>query len=98
MTIQGIKLVTGEEIVATVLHTHDDQVFVKDALVLRVASGPNGLVINFFPWTIIADGQIPINNSAIVSRFPVPKDVENSYIQNTTGLQIVSATPQILHG
>lgn len=101
MPIQGIKLVTGEELVAQVLEdqSHAGRIFVKDPLVLRVARGPQGLEVNFFPWTIIADGKIPLELHAIVARYDVPKDVEDSYIQNTTGLQIVSSAPsQILQG
>ena len=99
MDIQGIKLVTGEELVAKVGSvTSNGQVFVTDPLILQVSQGPKGLVVNFFPWTIIADGEIKIESHAIVARFPIPKDVQNSYIQNTTGLQIVSAAPQILKG
>ena len=95
--IQGIKLVTGEELVATVEAEHGS-VYVINPLVLMVGTGPNGLVVNFMPWTIIANGRIHIEPHGIVARYNVPKDVEDSYIQNTTGLQIVSTTPQILQG
>jgi hypothetical protein len=100
MPIQGIKLVTGEELVANVIETdHVGRVLVKDPLVLRMSQGPQGLMVNFFPWTIIAEGKIPLEAHSIVARFDVPKDVEDNYIQNTTGLQIVSSAPsQILQG
>lgn len=95
--IQGIKLVTGEELVAKV-KIDNGCVFVTDPLVLMVGKGPNGLVVNFMPWTIIAEGAIQLEAHGIVARYSVPKEVEDNYIQNTTGLQIVSATPQILQG
>ena len=100
MSIQGIKLVTGEELVAEVKHVQDQLVFVKDPLVLITQNTREGVIVNFAPWTIIAEGQIPIQITAIVARYPVPKDVEDNYIQNTSGLQIVSASnaPQILQG
>lgn len=99
--IQALKLVTGEELVATVINTTAaGKCTVKNPLLLRVSSGPNGITVNFFPWTIIAEGEIDIESHAIVARYPVPKEVEDNYIQNTTGLQIVSGnqTSQILHG
>ncbi len=92
---------TGEELVAKVSFvTPEGQCTVTDPLVLRVTTGPQGLVVNFFPWTIIAEGEMSIEAHAIVARFPVPKEVEENYIQNTTGLQIVSGgkTPQLLKG
>ena len=101
MFIQGFKLVTGEELVAKVGHvTPDGQCVVTDPLVLQVSTGPKGLVVNFFPWTIIAKGEIRIESHAIVARFIVPQEVEDSYIQNTTGLQIASVAnaPQLLKG
>ena len=101
MNIQGIKLVTGEELVANVeAGGVRGYCIVTDPLVLRVSTGPSGLVVNFFPWTLLAEGEIRIEGPAIMARFSVPEDVINSYIQNTTGLQIVSAggAPSILNG
>ena len=99
-SIQGIKLVTGEELVAKVTFADADFCTVADPLVLRVGAGPEGFVVNFFPWTIISSGDIKIRNDAIIARFTVPKDVETNYLQNTSGIQIVSgaAVPQILKG
>lgn len=99
-TIQGIKLVTGEELVAEVTSADAHQVHVKDPLVLVTQNTRDGVVVNFYPWTIIAEGNIPLRVSAIVARYPVPKEVEDNYITNTTGLQIVSSSPapQILQG
>jgi hypothetical protein len=90
MSIQGIKLTTGEELVAKVVSFDANAVTVKDPLVLHMSSGKDGFVINFLPWSIIAEGPIPIYQHAISSRFDVPKEVEDNYLQNTTGLQIVS--------
>lgn len=101
-TYQGIKLVTGEELVAKVMFvTPEGECTVSKPLVLHVSTGPQGLVVNFYPWTIIAEGDdIRIEAHAIVARYSIPKEVEANYIQNTSGLQIVSAAnaPQILKG
>lgn len=101
MSIQGIKLVTGEELVAKVIFNQGDGcVCVEDPLVLMMGRGKDGgIVVNFMPWTIIAQGTITLEAHGILARYSVPKDVEDSYIQNTTGLQIVSSPPsQILKG
>jgi hypothetical protein len=98
-SIQGIKLVTGEELVTEVVSFDKNAVHVKNPLVLHMSNGKDGFVINFLPWSIIAEGEIPLYTHAISSRFDVPKEVEDNYLQNTTGLQIVSGGPsQILHG
>lgn len=98
--IRGIKLVTGEELVTEVTTVQVDLIWVKNPLVLITQNTREGVTINFAPWTIIADEKIPIQTTAIVACYNVSKDVEDNYIQNTSGLQIVSAvkTSQILQG
>lgn len=98
MEIQGIKLVNGEEIVAKVTFVTDTTLTVEDPLVMVVHQDSKGLTCNFFPWTIIADGKLPINRDLVVSNYPVPKEVQDSYLQNTTGIQIVSVPPMKLNG
>lgn len=99
-SIQGIKLMTGEELVAEVEFVDPRGVVtVKNPLLLRMSMGKEGMVCNFFPWTIIAEGGIHIEGHGILARYDVPGDVEKGYYQNTSGLQIVSAMPpQILQG
>lgn len=91
---------TGEELVTKVNGVFPDHVVIEDPLVLIMQQGKNGITINFMPWTIIAEGPINVENSGIVARYAVPQEVSNNYIQNTTGLQIVSGAqaPQILKG
>jgi len=99
MLVQGIKLVTGQELVAEVVNDVVGGVELKNPLLLMVAPGKDGLAVNFFPWTIIAEGNITVNSHAIVARYDVPSDVEAAYIQNTSGIQIVSGMPsQLLQG
>ena len=48
----------------------------------------------------IAEGDIVLQAAGIMAHYAVPADVEQSYYQNTSGLQIVSgaAAQQILQG
>jgi hypothetical protein len=97
--IQGIKLVTGEELVAEIKDVSAAFIMVKDPLLMRMYDGPQGVVCNFSHWTVIADGDIPLNRDLVVAIYSIPKDVQDSYIQNTTGLTIVSGpSKQILNG
>lgn len=103
MKIQGIKLATGDELVAEIIEIHaDGALTVREPLMMLMQTNPEdgGLVCNFYPWTIINAENITIRAIGIVAAYNVPADVEQSYIQNTSGLQIVSgaAAQQILHG
>lgn len=103
-TVQGIKLSTGDELVAEIREIHEDgSLTVREALmmIMQPSGEPNGgMMCNFYPWTIINAEDIKIRANQIVANYNVPGDVEQSYIQNTSGLQIVSgaAAQQILHG
>lgn len=106
--IQGIKLTTGDELVAMVIEQNDaGDLLVSDPLQMVMNIVPKskenpegGMVCNFYPWTIINEGDIWLKAAGIMAHFPVPGDVEKSYYQNTSNLQIVSgaAANQILHG
>lgn len=99
MSIQGIKLVTGEELIARVELNSSDRITVNNPLVVMMSNSQHGLVVNFLPWTLIAMGDIEIMKSAVIALFDVPKEVENNYIQNTTGIQVATDAPkQILKG
>lgn len=94
--ISGFKLVSGEELIANVTERGGDTIHLKDPLLVVIGQGPTGLVANFMPWSIVAEGEIEVEKHAIAAHFNVPKDVENNYIQNTTGLQIVSDAPKTI--
>jgi hypothetical protein len=95
MTVQAIKLVTGEELLADVERTVGG-ITIKNPLVVQVKAGPQGYTVGFYPWTLMNSGDITINDHALVSVFDVPGDVEANYIQNTTGIQIASGLPSQL--
>jgi len=108
MQIKGIKLTTGDELVAKVVSENPDGTLtVQDPLMMVMQIVPKskenpegGMVCQFYPWTIINEGDIVLQTAGIMAHYAVPRDVEQSYNQNTSGLQIVSgaAAQQILHG
>lgn len=98
MFIQGIKLITGEELVAEVTSESSSEIVVKRPLVVLVGQGKDGFIINFMPWSVLADGELTIEKRSIVTRYDVPADVVKNYTANVTGLQIVDSAPSILHG
>lgn len=104
MTIKGIKLTTGDELVANVLAENaDGSLLVENPLMIIMQPDvkQGGMVCTFYPWTIINKGDILIQGVGVVAHYTVPSDVEVTYMQNTSNLQIVSgaaAATQILHG
>lgn len=108
MTIKGIRLITGDELVAKVVQENPDgSIVISDALLMSMQivqkskdNPDGGLVCNFYPWTIINSGDITLQPQGFMAHYDVPADVERSYIQNTSNLAIVdgAAASQILHG
>jgi hypothetical protein len=100
MKIRAFKLTTGEELIAKIVGETPTFFNITNPLVVRMTLGKdNNIQVNFLPWTIIAEDEILLYQVGIVADYEVPEDVKNSYIQNTTGIQVVSAPPtQILRG
>lgn len=100
MNIQGIKLVTGEELVVKIEFADSPgAITIKDPLVLVMGQDRGGgILLNFMPWTVIAEGPISLESGSVIARYPVSKQIQDNYLQAVTGLQIVPATSQILKG
>jgi len=104
MVIKGIKLTTGDELVANVLKENEDgSLLIQNPLMIIMQPDPKqgGMVCQFYPWTIINEGDILLQAVGICAHYTVPADVEATYTQNTSSLQVVSgaaAASQILHG
>lgn len=104
MEVIGIRLVTGEELLAQKVDTQPK----KALAVLRpvrahTVPGPNGIDVRLFPWTILADAEhvFVIGEASVVCSYPVPKDVSDNYIQTVSGIQIAqgpSLSTQLLQG
>lgn len=100
--IKGLRLVTGEELIVEALGTSNNGTFislaVRNPLVIKIRPVADEFICDFYPWTIITEGDIYLNIALIIAEYHVPKDVENAYAKNAGDLKIVSVDKQILHG
>lgn len=86
--IVGFKLVNGDEIVAKVVETLEDGYLVSKPLTLVPSHKGIGLVQSMFSADI--NSSITLNKSSIIMHNPAFKDMEDHYLQTTTGIQPVT--------
>lgn len=88
-TVVSFKLVNGDEVVAKIIdETHDKYVVSKPCTVLPSQQGI-GLIQSLF--TSDLNKSITIDKGHVMLHAPTIKDVENHYIQTTTGIAPASA-------
>lgn len=102
--IKGIKLTTGDELVAQVVQElSDGALIIRDPLMIvmtvvpKSKDNPEGRFV-FYPWTIINQGDIKLRPVGIMAHYPVSKDVETSYQQNVSCTHSGAGVAQILYG
>lgn len=94
-------LTNGQELIAQIESENNGSYVIKNPLVVHMMHGPDGHPqLGFAPWSMLhEDVSITLHLHALAADpVSLPKKVEDSYIQNTTGLQLASPTGQILHG
>ena len=88
-TVVSFKIVNGDEIVAKVVEeTHDSFIVSKPTTVMPSQKGL-GLIQSLF--TSDVNKSIQLDKRHVMMHSPTVKDVEDYYIQTTTGIQPVSA-------
>jgi hypothetical protein len=95
--IVGLKLVTGEELVAELVVDSDDYIFINNPLAAVLQRGQNGPQLGFMPWMPFAEGQIKIKLDKLVALVEVDNEIKNQY--NTIfGTGIVTPSKQLITG
>lgn len=89
MDIVSIKLVTGEEIIGTLLNKTDHTLTLKKPIALTITQ--TGL--SFIPYIISSDVQsetpeIEFNRNTVISISKTHKSFADKYIETTTGIKI----------
>jgi hypothetical protein len=88
-TIVSFKIVNGDEIVAKVVEeTHDGFTINKPTTVMP---SQKGLALMQSLFTSDLNKNITLDKKHVMMHSPTVKDVEDYYIQTTTGIQPVSA-------
>lgn len=94
MSVQVIKLMNGEEIVASVKREDDTTVTVsKPAIVMLAPNQSGGLSVQMGPWCPHTESDIPVNKSHILYRVEPNTDLLNGYNTNFgSGLVVPNKT------
>ena len=92
--IVGFKLVNGDEVVARVISVSDDSWTVNKPCTLIPSPQGIGLMQSMFSADI--NTEIELNKQHVMFHAPVIKQMQDHYIQTTTGIQTVSKGPMII--
>lgn len=89
-----MKLVSGEEVIAKINGESEDEVLIESARSLIMQpTGPGQMGIGMIPWiATLPDDEISVRRRDIMHfNDNVPKQLEDGYLQQTSGIQIASA-------
>ena len=87
-TIVSFKILNGDEIVAKVVDETDDAFIINKPTTVMPSQKGLGLIQSLFTSEI--EKNIRLSKQHIMMHSPTVKDVEDYYIQTTTGIQPVS--------
>lgn len=88
------KLNNGEEIVGRLVEENDEYVVLGKIRVMAMQPvGPGQMQVAMIPWTVgMPEGDIKVYRTTIAGEpnEALPKNLEDGYLQNTSGLQLAS--------
>lgn len=94
MTVEvvALKLSTSEELVARVVKRGDKTIILDKPRAIALMPGQQGQMgMTLIPFMASnQDGEITLNNSHVVAETKPAKDLEDGYLQNTSGIQLVT--------
>ena len=98
ISVQGFKLVSGEEIIGRVddrvsMVASDKYVIERPRVLIPQQMGNGQISLGMAPWIISAgeDATHEISPDAVASGpFDVMKNIETEYLRQTTGIQLVT--------
>jgi hypothetical protein len=95
MEVKSFKLSTGEELVAQLLQETGTGYKIKNPLVVHMMRTPEGPSLAFAQWSLVQaqNTELEIFDHGLIAK-PVElmPEVEQSYIQQTTGLLVPPKT------
>lgn len=96
--VHVFRLSTGEEVIATHLENRvDDQAgevaaFEKVRVIQVMPTGPNQMGVGIIPYSAACvDGRIEFAQAHIIAVIEHGKEIEDAYIQQTTGIALATA-------
>lgn len=83
MTVQVLKMINGEEIVASVKSENDDTVTVsKPAVVMLGPNGSGGVQVQMGPWCPHSEDDVTLQKSHVLYRLEPNSELLNGYNTN----------------
>ncbi len=92
MKVVSLKMVSGEEIVAEVVHDDADYVTMNRPRVLQVVPTHEGMQMALYPWLMSNTdmGEVRIPKDRVIVMSSTQSDVAKNYIQQVSGIQLAS--------
>lgn len=86
----ALKLSSGEEIVARVEERSEDSLTLDKAMIVGIGPGQDGQpTVQMMPWLAAnQDATVTIFNTHVVGAFGLHPDLEKSYLQQTSRIQL----------
>ena len=94
--VVAVKLITGEEIIATLKETLDPANYTFErARILNLGRDANGnMGYGLMPWIHSnMDGSITVSREHVIAMIQPVKQIEDGYMQETSGIQLASSLP-----
>jgi hypothetical protein len=89
--IKVFKLSTGEEMIANVIDDQTESVTVSSPRTMQLHQTPQGISAGLVPWFLTnPDADAQLMKSHIIASIDCPADVEQSYRQQTSKLDLTS--------
>lgn len=95
MTLQALKLASGEELVVDVVEENDEMLTFKNPTGIVLRNTNSGPAIGFLPWMKASNGPFVMKKTMIVCTAEVAEEVKNGYNQ-IFGAGIVVPPKQLL--
>lgn len=89
-----VKITNGEEIIGKLESENTSYITLKDPRTIRFHRVNNGQIVAMMEPVSVSNQdleEISIYQSSICAKFNVSKMVEKEYIENTSGIQVVSS-------
>lgn len=101
MQVRIFKLVGGAELIAELVRTGDDGIVIRRPLQVHVIKGQNGEGhLAFAQWSMVAtDDEVVLNPWALVAQpMTAIDEVARSYVEQTSGIALPTASGTLLQG
>ena len=89
MTVIGIRLITGEELIARCKNIGGD-LEVEMARVIGLQETPQGVGLGFMPWTLgNPDSTVMIKGEHVIATYTPKAEIEKAFLSQTSKIALM---------